>query len=67
MRRVTNRTPKSPIFGLRYLEEEELKRTDVTGCFGIVRMPDDKTAASVTFKLDGCGSDTDTSFDEATA
>jgi hypothetical protein len=49
----------SAIFGLRYLEESELKLTDVVGCHSIFGGADPTTAESVTFKLDGCGSDTD--------
>ena len=60
MRRVANqaskRTTPSPVFGMRFLTEEELKFA-VVGCVGSPTMLEEE--ASVTIRLCGDGGDTD--------
>ena len=67
MRKVANQASKralsSPVFGMRFLTEEDLKFS-VVGCLGSPTMPADSTAkedsgASVTIRLCGDGGDTD--------
>ena len=47
---------ESPIFGLRYLEENEADILEVAGCQGLVAA-DDGSDAAITYKLCGDGWD----------
>ncbi len=66
MRRVANQASKSstpsPVFGMRFLTEEELKFA-VVGCVGSPTTPvgsgDRDAGASLTIRLCGDGGDTD--------
>jgi hypothetical protein len=57
MRRVANQT-SSPVFGLRFLTNEEL-RASVVGCLGGPTVEVNRAAASLTIRLCGDGGDTD--------
>lgn len=59
MRRVAIQASKrTPVFGMRFLTEEELKLTSVVACVAGVRTSEDD-AASLTIRLCGDGGDTD--------
>ncbi len=47
---------ESPVFGLRYLEENEADILEVAGCQGLVAVDDDSEAA-ITYRLCGDGWD----------
>lgn len=60
MQNTTLETPsvqeESPVFGLRYLEENEADILEVAGCQGLVAT-DSNEEASITYKLCGDGWD----------
>ncbi len=47
----------SPVFGLRYLEENEADILEVAGCQGIVATEPSDDEAAITYKLCGDGWD----------
>lgn len=47
---------ESPVFGLRYLEENEADILEVAGCQGLVAV-DENEEAAITYKLCGDGWD----------
>ncbi len=59
---ASNRTTPSPVFGMRFLTEEELKFA-VIGCLGSPTEPSTtvsrESAGSLTIRLCGDGGDTD--------
>ena len=55
---VSKRTASSPVFGMRFLTEEELK-VAIVGCVGSPTTPEGSIGGSLTIRLCGDGGDTD--------